>query len=586
MPRTFNYDKFVSEVRTKGISFPDRTLVGGKLRAVCETHGDFYMVPGNLRRGSTCPKCAADNRCGETNPRQQRAAAAAIARFRQAHGDRYDYSLVEYVGAHRLVKIICSVHGVFEQSPTSHRNGHGCNACADLVRAAKRMEIGINTIEDRVTEAHAGKFVLEEAPRTMHGRMKVWCTEHERSFTAKSTSAETMKGCPSCVSAARVKERLAGEGPAKAAAKKKAMKWERFAALAEKVHGAKYDYSGAVYVGSQAPMQIRCIACDDVFYQSYDSHITKGSGCPKCSHHKSGGEDEVLRFVRIFDPEVGSRIRGLIGKLEIDVYSDTHKLGVEYCGLYWHSTSSVEEERKDKLKHWIKHNACLREGIELVTLYDEEWLNRKAAVKRLLRAKLGKMRGKVYARECVFEKVESKEARKFFEKYHVQGGNGEGLHYGLFYKEKLVACMRFAHGNNDRGAAERVWTLARYASRVQVVGGASRLMSKFVAEVRPSEIKSFSDNRFFSGGLYEQLGFTLVSDSQPEYMVWSPKLGLLPKSKFQRSELPQRQLDLGQEVDFDPETDKRTETEMTYAMKCARVFDCGKKKWIWTNPSR
>ena len=40
-----------------------------------------------------------------------------IRRGRAAHGDRYDYSRVEYGGRHRKVEIGCPVHGWFRQKP-------------------------------------------------------------------------------------------------------------------------------------------------------------------------------------------------------------------------------------------------------------------------------------------------------------------------------------------------------------------------------------------------------------------------------------------------------------------------------------
>lgn len=46
-----------------------------------------------------------------------------VKRSREAHGDRYDYSLVKYIKSHSLVKIICKEHGIFEQLPYQHMNG-------------------------------------------------------------------------------------------------------------------------------------------------------------------------------------------------------------------------------------------------------------------------------------------------------------------------------------------------------------------------------------------------------------------------------------------------------------------------------
>ena len=38
-----------------------------------------------------------------------------LERFTKVHGDKYDYSLVEYLKAKNTVRINCSLHGLFEQ---------------------------------------------------------------------------------------------------------------------------------------------------------------------------------------------------------------------------------------------------------------------------------------------------------------------------------------------------------------------------------------------------------------------------------------------------------------------------------------
>jgi hypothetical protein len=52
-----------------------------------------------------------------------------ITKAKAIHGDLYNYSLVDYINSKTKVKIICSKHGVFEQTPSDHLGGHGCKAC-------------------------------------------------------------------------------------------------------------------------------------------------------------------------------------------------------------------------------------------------------------------------------------------------------------------------------------------------------------------------------------------------------------------------------------------------------------------------
>jgi hypothetical protein len=253
--------------------------------------------------------------------------------------------------------------------------------------------------------------------------------------------------------------------------------------------------------------------------------------------------------------------------------------------MYYHTHYTAEDELRDRHKTYDKYTACAAKGIRLITIYESEWQERRKQITRLLRNAIGATKGKLMARKCRLQTVEPAEAVAFFDRYHPQGGAGYGVHYGLYWRDKLVACMRFTFGINDRGNSTRQWTLARYATRINVVGGASRLFKAFLQDHQYPTVKSFSDNRYFSGAMYEQLGFTLEEDCKPDYQVWSPKIGLRPKAHYQRRHIPQRISEHKIDLEFDPSTDVRTEREMTYLMGCGRIYDCGKKRWVWTATS-
>lgn len=357
---------------------------------------------------------------------------------------------------------------------------------------------------------------------------------------------------------------------------------EKFIALANAVWGERWDYSSSVYEGSHKRIGITC-RVHGVFLQTPTNHLTGKNACPQCNHTASKGEDAVATFLSKFTLVV-RRDRTILKPKELDIYLPEHKLAVEYCGMYWHSYFNAEDEASRKRGHAFKYQECAKQGIRLITLYETEWQQHELQIKRLLRNAIGKSKGKLMARKCQLASVPIKQARDFYNKYHPQGGSGTGDHYGLYHHEKLVACMRFTFGGNDRGtgAASRCWTLSRYATRVSVAGAASRLFKAFLTDKHPQEVKSFSDNRFFGGGMYQQLGFVLEAEIAPDYAVWSKLLGLRPKSHYQRRLLPTRLLDHGMTDIFDPETDPRTEAQMTYLMECGRIFDCGKKRWVWT----
>lgn len=89
---------------------------------ICPEHGEFLQRPAFHLKGASCPKCA-------SKKKQKEKQISSIQDFRKVHGDRYDYSKVEYVRNDLPVIIICPIHGEFEQLPQVHKRGSGCSKC-------------------------------------------------------------------------------------------------------------------------------------------------------------------------------------------------------------------------------------------------------------------------------------------------------------------------------------------------------------------------------------------------------------------------------------------------------------------------
>lgn len=399
-----------------------------------------------------------------------------------------------------------------------------------------------------------------------HTPLTITCPKHGE-FQQSPTNHIQGKGCPLCGTLQMVAKQSGSTSD--------------FIFKAKGVWGDRWDYTKAVYEKSHKKVVITCPTHGD-FEQTPTNHLTGKVACSPCNHMKSQQEDAIYKFMSIFT-KAEARNRTLVAPKELDIYLPEHNLAIEYCGMYWHSHTDKEDEKANKHKHYDKYKAAQTQGVRVVTMYESEWLERSHVLKRLLRAAIGKMKGRIMARKCEVRKVGPKEAKAFFEKYHPQGGAGGGSNYALFYKEKMVACMRFSFGINDRGvgAKNSTWTLSRYATRLPVAGGASKLFKAFLKEERPIEVKSFSDNRYFSGAMYRALGFSLDQETLPDYQVWSKILGLKPKSHYQRRALPQRIIEHQVPIVFDPDHSPQTEQDITYAVGARRIYDCGKKKWVF-----
>lgn len=487
--------------------------------------------------------------------------------FVAGYSGPYDLSPAVYAGMNNKVEFICPAHGRVTMDAKGLMAGRKCYQCSIVARGQPRFTQ--RKVLARFMAVHGDRYDYSNVVyKGQNVPVEIRCAKHGP-FLQQPEFHWAGSGCPECFN----KERRG------------ASQKDTLESLIDKVRtkfGGIFDLSGVVYTGSQDAITILCTKHMELC-TTRPNWLTNGyNPCPKCNHMKSAGESQVLQFLSIF-AKTEARNRALIKPKELDIVLPELNLAVEYCGEFHHSHFDVADERKNKHRHFDKYLQCKAQGLRLLTVYESEWKDRQHAIKRLLRNAIGKSKGRLMARKCELRSVATTEAKAFYEKYHPQGGAGGGEHYGLYWAGKLVACMRFTYGVNDRGAgaATRVWTLSRYATRVTVAGAASRLFKAFIAEHKPEAVKSFSDNRYFSGGMYAQLGFTLEEEVAPDYLVWSPKRGLLPKPHYQRRQIPKRLIEHGVVDTFDPDTDSRSERDMTYLMKCGRIYDCGKKRWVW-----
>ena len=92
-----------------------------KVCIICPIHGEFWQTPNKHFKGNGCPICSGNIK-SNTND--------FIAKAKQVHGDKYEYSKVEYIDSVTKVCIICPSHGEFWQTPHDHLQGKGCASCS------------------------------------------------------------------------------------------------------------------------------------------------------------------------------------------------------------------------------------------------------------------------------------------------------------------------------------------------------------------------------------------------------------------------------------------------------------------------
>ena len=101
------------------------------VKIICPIHGEFWQTPDkHINCAQGCPKCSG----------QAMDTDLFIDKSKLIHGDRYDYSKVNYVHHDKDVCIICNFHGEFWQSPTNHLSGKGCPVCGRYFASDNRRK--------------------------------------------------------------------------------------------------------------------------------------------------------------------------------------------------------------------------------------------------------------------------------------------------------------------------------------------------------------------------------------------------------------------------------------------------------------
>lgn len=118
-----------------------------KLKFTCNLHGQFNIAYPSLSRSPGCPDCARQiSQSARTAGLQKKNAETIhlrsdrwVSKAKHFHGEKFNYSKVQYLDAKTPVTIICPTHGEFLQLPDSHLTS-GCRACADEELLGKYSE--------------------------------------------------------------------------------------------------------------------------------------------------------------------------------------------------------------------------------------------------------------------------------------------------------------------------------------------------------------------------------------------------------------------------------------------------------------
>lgn len=267
-----------------------------------------------------------------------------IEEFIKIHGNKYDYSLVNFLSLYDKVMFKCNKHGIFKQIPYSHLKGKGCPKCG----VEKRTNILQSNLEEFIEKAkivHGDKYNYSfSVYKGAKNKITIRCPIHG-DFEQMPSKHLMGHGCPHCYYI-KVGNFFR-------------LTQEEFIERAIKIHYNKYDYSKVIYKHSQEKIIITCFIHGD-FEQTPYSHL-QGQGCPKCKASK--GEIAIKTILDKYNITCTQeyKIPQIEKKYEYDFYLPNYNLLIEFHGKQHYEFIPYFHKDKEGFKYQLIRDDKKRE---------------------------------------------------------------------------------------------------------------------------------------------------------------------------------------------------------------------------------
>jgi hypothetical protein len=297
---------------------------------------------------------------------------------------------------------------------------------------------------------------------------------------------------------------------------------------------------------------------NNLYYQRKLAKTVICTICNPINKHTSGLEIQLCEFIKNnYNGEILENDRTVLNGQELDIYLPELKLAFEFNGVYWHN-----ELNKPDNYHKNKSDICEKLGIQLIHIWEDDWIYKQNIVKSMILNKIGKTINKIYARKTIVKIVD--DTKDFLNNNHIQGYASSSIKLGLYYNDELVCLMTFKENNRIK-----MIELNHFCNKLNtnVIGGASKLFKYFLNHYNNKKIVSYADRCYSNGGLYNTLGFCLDNISKPSYYYVIDNIRK-HKSNFSVKNLHKQGFN-------------GTEHEIMLERKIYRIYNSGNYKYIF-----
>jgi hypothetical protein len=441
-----------------------------------------------------------------------------IKKAKEKYGDIYDYSNAHYITNDKPVEVICKIHGPFNTYPNNFINKSvvGCPKCAIIERGLKKA-ITTELFISESKKTHGDKYDYSKVDmrnRDSKGRVCIICPKHGE-FWQLPNSHMYKYGCKKCAMEYVQNGRISNN--------------ETFIEKAKKVHGDKYIYDKVDYKYAKKNVIITCPEHGD-FKQMPTNHL-RGKGCPVCGKQYSYEENNVINYVKslIGEENVITKAKCIISKRkELDLYVPKYNFAIEFDGLIWHSSKF----RPDCNYHKEKSDICYNKGINLIHIFEDEYIEKKELLYKTISNILGcnKHQNIIFSSQYKVKQIDCNQAIDFYNIHSLFKYNGEtNVNYGIQYHNDILAVLSASKIDNGDiyGDGNNIWRINNIVANLDYncIGYKSKLIDSLIFDFKPSSIEYYMDRRYNLLGDkdIEAYGFKMSNITNPKVMYTNRK---------------------------------------------------------------
>jgi hypothetical protein len=345
-----------------------------KVIIICKEHGEFTLTPNkHLSRKDGCKKCSRKI----ISNKQRSTTESFINKAKEIHGDKYDYSKVEYYNSKTYITIVCKKHEEFTQQPSNHLTGYGCKKCRDE-KSGNTQRLSLNIFINKAKDIHGDKYDYSKVEYiNSHLNIQIICKIHGIFYQKPNNH---LNGA-TCLLCSNINS-----------SQKQRMTTDEFIIKSKKVHCDKYDYSETFYgINNNDKINIKCLK-HGLFKQTPSNHLS-GKGCRICCIPKKSYSKVALNWLNSIQLKENITIQHAENEGEFIIPNTNYKADgycqetntiYEFHGDYWHGNPNkfilTEINKTTKCsfgelyqKTLDKELVIINMGFNLITMWESEW---------------------------------------------------------------------------------------------------------------------------------------------------------------------------------------------------------------------